>query len=71
MIPDDMQVIGIKDMTKMQLEALTKVIGHAVILSQDCGCPDIAEEVLADANELVELLGGVGVAVTRNVDFQL
>ena len=71
MTPEDMKTVGLKDMSPMQLEALTKLIGHAIILSEHCGDADIAEDVLADANELIELLGGNGVSIHREVHLHL
>lgn len=70
MIPKQLNVLGLKDMSEMQMEALTKVLGHALILAEASGDTDIAEEVYADANELIELLGGSGVTVNRTVVLQ-
>ena len=59
--------LGFKDMHHDQVEALLKLIGHALKLADDIGEQEIFDEVFADAEELVLLFGGNCIQINTEV----
>lgn len=64
MIPNDLKCIGIKDMADEQIEAMLRVIGHALSLADAAEDAELFGEVFEDCNELVLLLGGGGIQIS-------
>ena len=61
---ENVKSIGLKDMHRMQVEALMELIGVALNLATKTEDPEVLADVEADCDELVKLFGGVGVSVT-------
>ena len=60
--------IGLKDMHPMQLEALMSLIGLTLELAVKIDEPEILNNVEADCDEFVKLLGGNGIKVKIELD---
>ena len=60
---EKMQTIGLKDMHRMQVDALMEFVGMAIELSFRTNDSVIINDVEAMSDELVKLFGGVGVQV--------
>ena len=58
----EIKCIGFKDMDPMQIEALTRVMAHALNLA-DAYSVDAFEEVFEDIDEMVKLFGSHGLTV--------
>ena len=58
---ENVKSIGLKDMHRMQVEALMELIGVALNLATKTEDPEVLADVEADCDEL---FGGVGVSVT-------
>lgn len=57
---EDVQCLGFKDMNPLQVEALMKVMTHALNLADDCDDPDLFQQVFDDIDEMVRLFGANG-----------
>jgi len=66
---DDLKTVGFKDMDPMQIEALTRVMAHALNLADAYG-EDAFEEVFQDIDEMVQLFGAHGLTVEVNPKFE-
>jgi len=64
MINKDMPTLGLKDIHRMQVEALMNFVGEALNLAALTNDEDILHETEESADELVRLFGGNGVKVT-------
>ena len=60
---EKMQTIGLKDMHRMQVDALMEFVGMAIELAFRTNDSVIINDVEAMSDELVKLFGGVGVQV--------
>lgn len=56
----ELKTVGFRDMHPDQLEALMKIVGHALILANNAG-EGIYEQVYEDANDLAQLFGAAGI----------
>lgn len=65
----EVKSVGFKDMDPMQIEALTRILAHALNLA-DAYSADAFEEVFQDADELVQLFGAHGLTVEINPKFE-
>ena len=59
--------IGFKDMHRMQVEALTELVGIALNLASLAEDNEIFEETAAYCDELVKLFGGSGVSMSVDI----
>lgn len=59
------KAMGFKDMHPDQVEALTRLIGHALSAAEEEHVPSLLES----AEDVVVLFGGVGIEVTYDVDY--
>jgi S-adenosylmethionine synthetase len=64
----DVKCMGFKDMNPMQIEAMTRVMAHALNLADAYG-EDAFEEVFQDIDEMVQLFGAHGLTVEVNPKF--
>lgn len=55
---DELKTVGFKDMHPDQMDALMKVIGHALVFASREG-DEIFEQVHDDVNDLAQLFGAV------------
>ena len=62
MTGQEVKSMGFKDMNPMQIEALTRVMAHALNLA-DAYSEEAFEEVFQDIEEMVLLFGGDGLTV--------
>jgi Mg/Co/Ni transporter MgtE len=60
---DKFKSLGLKQMHPMQVEALMNMVNISLRLASMIDDDDILEEVEAEANDLVQLFGGIGVKV--------
>jgi hypothetical protein len=68
MIDPDMPTLGIKDMHRMQVQALMDFVGTTINLAALTNDAEILEETEEAADELIRLFGGTGVRVTIELD---
>ena len=61
---ENIQTLGLKDMHRMQVQALMEFVGTAIDLAAPTNDTIIMEDVEAMSDELIKLFGGVGVRVT-------
>ena len=61
---ENIQTLGLKDMHRMQVQALMEFVGTAIELAARTNDTIIMEDVEAMSDELIKLFGGVGVRVT-------
>ena len=64
MIDPDILTLGLKDMHRMQVQALMDFVGEALNLAALTNDEDVLRETEESADELVRLFGGNGVKVT-------
>lgn len=57
---EGLKTVGFKDMHPDQLNALMKVVGHALILADNAG-ESTFEQVYEDVNDLAQLFGAAGI----------
>lgn len=62
------RVVGFKDMHREQIDALTRVVGHALALSDAMSDREVFNRVLNDVETLVMLFGGQGVEIIEEFD---
>ena len=60
---EKIQALGLKDMHRMQVQALMEFVGTAIELAARTNDTIIMEDVEAMSDELIKLFGGVGVRV--------
>ena len=68
---ENIQTLGLKDMHRMQVQALMKFLGTAIELAARTNDTIIMEDVEAMSDELIKLFGGVGVRVMLRARTQL
>jgi hypothetical protein len=64
----ELKSMGFKDMNPMQIDALRKVMAHALNLA-DAYSSEAFEEVFEDIEEMVLLFGGEGLTVEVKPSF--
>ena len=60
---EKIQTLGLKDMHRMQVQALMEFVGTAIELAARTNDKIIMDDVEAMSDELIKLFGGVGVRV--------
>ena len=60
---ENIQTLGLKDMHRMQVQALMEFVGTTIDLAARTNDKIIMDDVEAMSDELIKLFGGVGVRV--------
>ena len=71
LMPKNFELVGLKDMHTMQVDALINFIGLAIRMASKSKCDHLVAQVAEDAHELVRLFGGGGVEFHGIIDEHL